>query len=710
MKVCVLGTARSGTTALYSLLQEIMLDHFGEEVDFVYEPFLWDKECFNDRYERVQVNFNYMDSISSEGIYNHRLLPLFISDPQPFLTNSYLRTLFQLEEKDKPILLKMIRLCGRYLLLRDICPETRFIYILRSPANAVNSLTYNFSFFGGEFHRDDYPRFLRELHQVYGQPLAPTVEKCWTEKELFFWYHMNKYALESFKKRPNPPLLLCYEECVRDREKTLQRVCDFLSLTVKSAYLERYQQKVGSITKEFRISQGQMSCFQRYVPLYLDLLTENGIPHSLDSNQLLEKYEVSEEIAPPIDRALYGLNPLVLMRRCKELRDIAAELTQKNLECQTTEKGMEATPAGALTQTLMGTSLQAEPDAAHPLSLSVLPYKSIESGQLTRLNQEVGKLTTQLASSEADRAARLEVIHQQGQEISQLQGEIHKRLQENKSLWQRLNQEQVERQQIQSNIVSLNHHLEAVQAFHLVRLEMLGLHEKELSRAREEIGYWTKLHQEEMKEHELIRTDLAQKQSAWGTERSRLEEQVHSLEKERYLYQSQASQLQNQVETQAREAATRELELHQTRAGLGTQASLVQSMRAELESLTAEKKYLDEESQILQEEVSRLGACLRDQQMAWDDLNFSTARMREELESHRLHATELQQQQQALGEQIQQALGQLKADQQILSRIKATRAGKLLKQAGRWKWLDEAAQQLDSLLERQQVPPPSESI
>jgi hypothetical protein len=324
MKVCILGTARSGTTALYTLLQEIMWDQFGAEVDCVYEPFLWEKKCFNGRYEHVQANFNFTDSISSEGIYNHCLLPFFISNPQPYLSNSYLRHLFQPEEKDKHLLLKEIRFCGRYLLLRDLLPEMRFIFILRSPADSVHSLTNNFSFFGGEFHRDDYPRFLQELNQVYNQPLALLDQTDWIEKELFFWFHMNQYALESFRKRPHPPLLLCYEECVRDRVKTIQKICAYLGLSFQSAYLERYQQKVGSITREFKISSSQMTCFQQYIPKYLNLLNENGISHGLDATQLLEKYEVSKDSAHSTDRTLYGLNPLVLIKRCSENQAVLA--------------------------------------------------------------------------------------------------------------------------------------------------------------------------------------------------------------------------------------------------------------------------------------------------------------------------------------------------------------------------------------------------
>ena len=86
MKVCILGSGRSGTTAIYTLLQEIMLKKH-ESLDFVYEPFLWDKDTFNSKFEEVVDNFKYTGSFSFEGIYNHLKLPMLIGDPGKYKTN-----------------------------------------------------------------------------------------------------------------------------------------------------------------------------------------------------------------------------------------------------------------------------------------------------------------------------------------------------------------------------------------------------------------------------------------------------------------------------------------------------------------------------------------------------------------------------------------------------------------------------------------------
>ncbi|MFW5891039.1 MAG: hypothetical protein ACOCUI_02370, partial [bacterium] len=81
MKICIFGVGRSGTTASYNILQKIINDMYGDDIDFVYEPFLWDRDVFNDMYDRVNNNFKYVNSLNQEGIYNHQKLPMFIDEP-----------------------------------------------------------------------------------------------------------------------------------------------------------------------------------------------------------------------------------------------------------------------------------------------------------------------------------------------------------------------------------------------------------------------------------------------------------------------------------------------------------------------------------------------------------------------------------------------------------------------------------------------------
>lgn len=71
MNTVIVGTGRSGTTPLYFLTQEILLNTSHGNVDFVYEPFLWDRATFNKRFYDCQYDFQYMSSVSIEAIYSH---------------------------------------------------------------------------------------------------------------------------------------------------------------------------------------------------------------------------------------------------------------------------------------------------------------------------------------------------------------------------------------------------------------------------------------------------------------------------------------------------------------------------------------------------------------------------------------------------------------------------------------------------------------
>ena len=96
MKICIFGVGRSGTTALYVLLQHIMLNTCKGPIDFVYEPFLRDKDTFNGKYHDVVENSGYVDSLSFEGIFNHLSLPLFIDNPAVYRDNLFLHNIFNL--------------------------------------------------------------------------------------------------------------------------------------------------------------------------------------------------------------------------------------------------------------------------------------------------------------------------------------------------------------------------------------------------------------------------------------------------------------------------------------------------------------------------------------------------------------------------------------------------------------------------------------
>ena len=291
LKICVLGVGRSGTTGLYTLLQEILIDNFGDDVDFVYEPFMWDKDAFNGRYSEVGKNFKYMDSISIEGIYHHLKLPLFITAPGKFEENEYLNRIFQKNILHSTLLVKFVRANGRYLLLNKICPECKFVFIIRNPIDVINSAIVRFSFFGSEFHRDDFKRFLNEINAAYDMEYKLGKILNQVEKEVLYWYYMNKYALESFKKVNRKPLIICYEDYVSNRRLWVDRICDLLEIQKKEKYYKFSEAQGGSSTKTANLNKFEFQLLTEYIDKYKELLKNQGIGNNINLNEIMAKYK-----------------------------------------------------------------------------------------------------------------------------------------------------------------------------------------------------------------------------------------------------------------------------------------------------------------------------------------------------------------------------------------------------------------------------------
>lgn len=328
MKVCILGVGRSGTTALYSLIQEILIDQIKGNIDFVYEPFLWDKEAFNGKYRDVIDNFKYMNSVSIEGIYHHWKLPLFIIDPKTYKKNQYLSDIFQKNKNSHSILIKFVRANGRFLLLKEICPDCKFIFIIRNPIDVINSAIVRFSFYGSEFHQDDFRRFVSEVNALYGDAIQEEKIGSQIEKEVLYWHYMNKFALDSYKKVENKPLIICHEDYISNRRLWLGRICDFLEIHRKESYYDLSQKKGGSSTNAINLTKSEFDLLTGYMPEYRELLENEGLGENLNDNEIMAKYKNLPPKNARIELML-GRTPNHMNDRLRELERI---IEQKNGE------------------------------------------------------------------------------------------------------------------------------------------------------------------------------------------------------------------------------------------------------------------------------------------------------------------------------------------------------------------------------------------
>jgi hypothetical protein len=325
MKVCVFGVGRSGTTAIYKLLQDLLSENGNKSLALHYEPFLWDKDLNSDpRY------FKFLDSISWEGLFNHLKLPLFIDDPNPFLPNQFLQDLFSNQPRYEHIILKFIRANGRYLLLKKLCPECRFIFIIRNPADVINSLRYRFSFYGGEFHKDDLPRFTNEVEKHFNRKIDHEVKKPTLEHEYLFWYYMNKFALESFKLVDDPPFIIVLEEYLSRRNEILKGLCRFIGIPYRNEYDDLTHKPVGPVTMINDCTLEEYEEYSAYLNDYKGLLDDYKLYSGFDPLLILKKYNIKE--ISEYENKFYGCNALYISTEYgkleKEIRLLQDEINK----------------------------------------------------------------------------------------------------------------------------------------------------------------------------------------------------------------------------------------------------------------------------------------------------------------------------------------------------------------------------------------------
>lgn len=291
MKIAVIGLGRSGTKAIYSALQEMLIARDPSGSEFVYEPFLWDRATFQKRFSDIQNQFGKTGTKSKEGILNHLLLPLFISDPEPWMENAFVKGLLTPHHSHHNLLLKFIRANGRIRLLHRICPELKFIFVIRNPLDTINSVLQKFSYFGTEFHEDDYPRFQRELHEVYGID-TNAISPSNAARQVLFWYYMNRFALETFRDEKIEVVRVCLESYSESPTPFFERFYSLLGNSGGIIHESYAREKIGAITTRHEINYKDYQAILPFLEMYPSLLNEFNIDHQIDLKPITEKYSI----------------------------------------------------------------------------------------------------------------------------------------------------------------------------------------------------------------------------------------------------------------------------------------------------------------------------------------------------------------------------------------------------------------------------------
>jgi hypothetical protein len=205
VKVCIAGVGRSATTTLYVLVRHMMLAS-GLPLKSYYEPFLWGERTWHREYADLGPSFATIESFSVEGMAAHKRLPMFVADASKLRDDAFLTQLLRPGD-DVHVLAKFIRASGRLPLLQTICPEARFIFVIRDPLSVVNSLASSFSAFGEGYHPSDYGRFLKEVREKFDDGAAQIArfERFGiVGAQALYWYFNNRHAIDFIRAQPSP--------------------------------------------------------------------------------------------------------------------------------------------------------------------------------------------------------------------------------------------------------------------------------------------------------------------------------------------------------------------------------------------------------------------------------------------------------------------------------------------------------------------------
>lgn len=335
MKVVIFGTGRSGTTALYSLMQNIFSDTYGtESYSSIYEPFFWNENVWNQDYEKIYPKWTLVESLSIEGNFYNKKVPIFLNCIDKYKDINYFRKIFS--EEKKHLLCKLIRANGRQLLVKHYCPDAKSIFIIRNPLSTINSLLPRFSFYGDDYFSSDYPRFANEVIKVFPDITNDSFKGDGVEKQANYWMYLNKYFLEN---NSGQCLTICYEDFLINRSYYVRKICDFLDIKFYEKFVKYSSQIVGPTTSNVNLCDSDLHLLEPFFKQYLILLESHGIQFDKSIiNETKAKLSTSLSTVPHVN-TFRGLTTNALMESLKksmaEINSLENLVQKKDSEIET---------------------------------------------------------------------------------------------------------------------------------------------------------------------------------------------------------------------------------------------------------------------------------------------------------------------------------------------------------------------------------------
>ena len=210
------------------------------------------------------------------------------------------------------MLAKFIRANGRLAYLDELYPEGRFILTLRNPFDVVNSVITKFSFFGAEFHKNDYPRFARDVQRLFGVQLPAERELPAAYRAALWCHFMNLAALHHAKGKPNYKIIV-YEDFQANREAYTKAICEHIGASYKSTYDAATAASVGRVTKGApALSDNEVAAITPLFEEYMAMIEPLPKFSSVDKDRILRKYAAATPRTSPRDERGLGWSPVKL--------------------------------------------------------------------------------------------------------------------------------------------------------------------------------------------------------------------------------------------------------------------------------------------------------------------------------------------------------------------------------------------------------------
>ncbi len=254
-KIIIAGVGRSGTTFMFEEVAAALRAKAAARL--FYEPYLWAPAKVNQHGAVKQEPFN-TGNLSPFGIYVHCTAPLFLDGAHP-VHDQMIGHLFGHGE---PMMTKMVRGNGRLQAFLAADPDLRVLGMTRDVFGTVNSAANHFSFFGGEFHPTDLPRFRAEVAARYGAGIPSDLSgdlpadlsgEAARQAVLsaYWWHYMTKALLDAKAAYPDRVCIIDYGSLRADPEGAYQVIDRFLGLPVSA---HRLRHRVGVVSNSNYLS------------------------------------------------------------------------------------------------------------------------------------------------------------------------------------------------------------------------------------------------------------------------------------------------------------------------------------------------------------------------------------------------------------------------------------------------------------------------